>query len=106
MAELEIESGSLRGSADILDELIKKIYKRLLKDIDENFKVGDLLKMIELRHKLAPSSVEQEKFWAMLSKIRRDVLKNPASTDKIKKTGAPHKSAAGPRFNAGQRRIK
>ncbi len=75
MPELEIESGLKQGSIGILDELIKIIYERLLKDIDENLKVGDLLKMIELRHKLAPSSAEQEKFWAMLSRIRRDTLK-------------------------------
>ena len=95
MAEIGIESDSPRGSTDILDELIKKIYKRLLKDIDKNLKVGDLLKMIELRHKLAPSSAEQEKFWAMLSKIRRDVLKNPAGSDKPKKKGIPQKSVIG-----------
>ncbi len=95
MAELEIESASPRGSIDILDELIRIIYEHLLKDFDENLKVGDLLKMIELRHKLAPSSAEQEKFWAMLSKIRRDALKNPASTDKLKKNGDLHKSTIG-----------
>ena len=95
MTELEIESESLRGSADILDELIRKIYKRLLNDNEENFKVGDLLKMIELRHKLAPSGAEQEKFWAILSKIRRDIQNNPATTDKLKGNGDKQKPAAG-----------
>jgi hypothetical protein len=42
-----------------------------------------------------PTNAEQEKFWAMLSKIRRDVLKNPAGSDKPKKKGVPQKSAIG-----------
>ena len=101
MPELEIESDLPRGSLDILDELIKKIYKRLLKNIDENLKVGDLLKMIELRHKLAPSSAEQEKFWAMLARIRRDTLKKYPGADKTKENGDRQKSAIG-RFRKGE----
>jgi len=71
---------------EILDDLIKRYYERLLEDIDENLKPGDLLKMIELRHKLAPSGPEQAKFWAMLSKIRRDSLKNGSPADRPKES--------------------
>ncbi len=93
-----IETNTPAEGLEILDELIGLYYKKLLEKIDENLKPGDLLKMIELRHKLAPSGAEQEKFWAMLSKIRRDLL-NPATgragADKPKKNGEQQKSAMG-----------
>lgn len=60
----------------VLDELITNYYKKLLKKEDESVKLGDLLKMIELKRKLAPENSEQKKFWKMLNKIRKENLQN------------------------------
>ncbi len=67
-----IESNIPKDGIGILDDLIGRYYKKILEDVDENLKPGDLLKMIELRHKLAPSGADQEKFWQMLAKIRQE----------------------------------
>jgi hypothetical protein len=42
--------------------------------VKENVKMGDFIKMIEFRRKLAPAESEQKKFWAMLDKVRKEVL--------------------------------
>ena len=63
----------------VLDDLISNYYKQLLKKGEEPVKLGDLLKMIELKRKLSPENSEQKKFWKMLNKIRKENLqKNDA----------------------------
>ena len=57
-----------------MDELIRRYYQELLKSINENVKVGDFIKMIEFRRKLAPAEAAQKKFWAMLDKVRKEAL--------------------------------
>lgn len=59
-----------------LDKLIKNYSSQLLKNGDEKIKLGDLLKMIELRRKLSPENSEQKKFWKMLNKVRKENLQN------------------------------
>jgi hypothetical protein len=73
------ESNLPTEGLDILDDLISRYYKKILDEVDKNLKPGDLLKMIELRHKLAPSNADQEKFWTMLAKIRKDALAKQSS---------------------------
>ena len=58
----------------LLDDLILRYYRRLLDPEDEKTKVGDFLKMIELRHNLTPQGADQDRFWKELDKIRRDAL--------------------------------
>jgi hypothetical protein len=58
----------------LMDELIRRYYKELLKSVKENVKMGDFIKMIEFRRKLAPAESSQKKFWAMLDKVRRETL--------------------------------
>ncbi|MCH9024722.1 MAG: hypothetical protein IH931_05240 [candidate division Zixibacteria bacterium] len=79
MPDNTIESFAPTESLEILDDLIKRYYERLLNDIEIKLKPGDLIKMIELRNKLAPKGEDQQKFWAMLSKIRRAALKSETS---------------------------
>ncbi len=67
----------------MLDDLIKRCYGELLKSIEENAKLGDFLKMVELRRKLTPDDSEQKKLWKMLEKIRREALSG-------KRTGKPN----------------
>lgn len=58
----------------MLDDLIRRCYGELLKSIEEHAKLGDFLKMVELRRKLAPGDSDQKQFWKMLEKIRRETL--------------------------------
>lgn len=71
----------------MLDVLIDKYYD-LLKDLNEkNPKIGDFIKMIEARRKLAPVDAEQKKFWSMLEEIRKEKLDKNKSR-KVKKRKA------------------
>ncbi len=91
MPENTIESFAPTESLEILDDLIKRYYERLLSDIEIKLKPGDLIKMIELRNKLAPKGEDQQKFWAMLSKIRRAALKSETSNSKAKERSSSNK---------------
>lgn len=92
MPDSSIESFAPTESLEILDDFIKRYYKRLIKDEEINLKPGDLIKMIELRNKLAPKGEEQQKFWAMLSKIRRTALKSETSLANTKVRNSSDKS--------------
>lgn len=54
----------------LLDDLLKRYAERLEKEIEEKPKLGDFLKMIELRRKIAPGDAEQKKFLKMLESAR------------------------------------
>jgi len=59
-----------------------------LESFKGNAKLGDFIKMIEMRRKLAPSDTEQKKFWNMLEKIRQETLsKTKGHTKKRTKKG-------------------
>lgn len=68
------ENGELKSANNVLDELIQTCYKKILEEIKEKPKLGDLLKMIELKRKLSPADADQKKFWKELDKIRKEVL--------------------------------
>ena len=51
----------------------------------EQVKIGDLLKMLEIHKKLAPTSGEQKKFWEMVDQLRKKEL--PLKTPVKKKSG-------------------
>ncbi|MEW6050829.1 MAG: hypothetical protein AB1644_07190 [Candidatus Zixiibacteriota bacterium] len=61
---------------DVLDGLIEKCYMEIAKTLKEKPKLGDLLKMIEMRKKLAPQNSAQREFWNMMDRIRREALAN------------------------------
>ena len=92
MPDNTIESFAPIESLEILDDLIKRYYERLLSDIEINLKPGDLIKMIELRNKLAPKGEDQQKFWAMLSKIRRTAFKSETSDSNPQRKSGSNKS--------------
>jgi hypothetical protein len=58
----------------MLDDLIRKCYEQLLTQVATDAKLGDFLKMVEMRAKMAPSQSEQVKFWKMLDKVRVETL--------------------------------
>jgi hypothetical protein len=78
------ESHEPNDVLDTLDDLIDRYYRKLLNDIKINIKPGDFIKMIELRNKLAPKGEDQQRFWAMLSRIRREVQKSEHSRSNTK----------------------
>ena len=88
MSRRKANTSDLPEDLALLDDLIKECYRELFKNIKENAKLGDFLKMIELRRKLAPAESDQKKFWNMLDKIRRDTL----SSDGKRTSGKPGKS--------------
>jgi hypothetical protein len=57
-----------------LDSLIESCFEELSQKVKNEAKLGDLLKMIELRNKLAPAQSDQKEFWRMLENVRRDAL--------------------------------
>ncbi|MEW6411651.1 MAG: hypothetical protein AB1483_04155 [Candidatus Zixiibacteriota bacterium] len=68
------DSGQHPVGVDVLDGLIKNYYEKLIRVKSEDIKIGDFLKMVEMRKKLMPSQADQEKFWKMLDDIRRKNL--------------------------------
>ena len=68
-----------------LDELIQKYAEKIIENIkNEQVKIGDFLKMIELKRKLSPSDSEQSKLWKMLEKIRLEVAKKNSQKSESK----------------------
>ena len=58
----------------MLDDLIYQYFEKLRDDEEKSVTLGDLMKMIDLKHKLAPTGSNTGEFWRMLEKIRRDTL--------------------------------
>jgi hypothetical protein len=65
--------------------LIDQFYAHIKENIGDFAKVGDLLKMIELKNKLLPDNSNQKEFWKMMEQIRRRKLppgeKQPHASD-------------------------
>jgi hypothetical protein len=77
----------------VLDNLIGTCYKQLLAETKSNAKLGDLLKMIELRRKLTPSDSAQKEFWQMLERIRKDTLPQKGTTKVVGASPAAKRKA-------------
>lgn len=58
----------------MLDDLIHQYYVILKNDEEKSVTLGDLIKMMELKRKLAPTGSNTGEFWRMLEEIRRDTL--------------------------------
>jgi polyphosphate kinase 2 (PPK2 family) len=76
----------MTGDLRVLDDLINTCCAHLKQTMAQEAKLGDLLKMIELRRKLAPNDTANKEFWQMLERIRgsataaTDTPKAPAKT--------------------------
>ncbi len=75
--------------AVILDRLIERYAAVLELQPDENIKIGDFLKLVEIRNKLQPDNTTQGAFWSHLDDIRKSELPDPAK----KPTASPRKKA-------------
>ncbi len=86
MARRELDEEDFSEAIALLDDLIVRYYRQIRNNMDENPKLGDFLKMIELRRKVSPSNAEQRKFWQMLDEIRKEELgPKPVKARKTKK---------------------
>jgi hypothetical protein len=80
----------------ILENVRNKLYE-IFVDKPEETKVGDLLKVIELKKKLSVSGTAEKKFWEMVDKIREKELARPAvSRTRRKRPGAGKETAVSP----------
>ncbi|MCB2231192.1 hypothetical protein KQH82_10795 [bacterium] len=59
---------------DDLDSLITGMIDQIRNDAAKHAKIGDLIRMIELRYKLLPDHSSQKEFWKMMEKIRKEKL--------------------------------
>jgi hypothetical protein len=82
-AERCAEVSSAESGLKLLDDLIVKYGDVLMKKSDDDAKLGDFLKMIELRRKLTPENLEKKELWNLLKKIRNESMKDhPLMTSK------------------------
>jgi hypothetical protein len=89
MSDEEQDLSNLPDDLSMLDELIRRCYRELKNIIEQNPKLGDFIKMIELRRKLAPSDADQKEFWRMLEQIRQEELQtNNVKSPRKKKKAA------------------
>ncbi len=72
----------LPNDLELLDDLIRKCCAELCKSTKMNAKLGDFIKMVELRRELAPAKSEQQKFWEMLEGVRKATLQKKTQEPK------------------------
>lgn len=74
----------------LLDDLLTRCAGKLAKEMEEKPKLGDFIKMIELRRKIAPGDAEQQNLLKMLEKARRNspapenVIQNSSGTKRAR----------------------
>jgi hypothetical protein len=76
-------------SLALLDDLLTRCARKLAKEMEEKPKLGDFIKMIELRRKIAPGDAEQQKLLKLLEKARRNSL---APVNAIQASSGPKRS--------------
>ena len=76
-----------------LDDLIEIYYSKIKEQLNnkEPLKIGDFLKMVELRNKLAPDQNSQKKLWDMLENIRKQTSENNQKNRKKQKSKTSNK---------------
>ncbi len=82
-------SGAASKSTDELDDLelldeLKEIVYNAIKKNEQPPKVGELLKIIEMKSKLSVSGKAEKKFWDMINKIREQGLAEKTKSAKNK----------------------
>jgi hypothetical protein len=56
----------------MLDDLLTQCCRELKESLKGKVKLGDLLKMIEMRRKLAPGDSSDRAFWDMINQIKTE----------------------------------
>lgn len=83
----------------LLDDLIRASYENVKTEFTKNPKLGEWLKMIELRVKLSAEKATNRELWQLLEEVRRDVLKG-------EKTGSTKPPAAKRRSGRKSQSVK
>lgn len=75
-----------RSVDELLLDLIYKYYQKHCEKLNENddIKIGDLLKMIELHRKIQPADSSHKQFWKMIDRIRKENESKPVKSKKKK----------------------
>ncbi len=72
---------------EMLEALQSRLYRILEKD--ENLaKIGELLKVMEMKRKLSIEGKNEKKFWEMIDKIRTDKLTRKEKSLKTRESDA------------------
>jgi len=77
MSEEKQDIPKFKSSLEFLDYLIGEFTEMIMTNKVKP-KVGDVLKMIELRKKLSADSKTQEKFWELIDQLRQEELQDDA----------------------------
>jgi hypothetical protein len=72
-----MENTATHDDLEILEELKQKFYKEISQSKTPP-KVGELLKVIEMKSKLSVAGKAEKKFWEMINKIRQEELSGSA----------------------------
>ena len=91
MSKAKQKTQEFPNNLSVLDDLIQRCYRELSENEKINAKLGDLLKMIELRRKLAPGDSDQKEFWSMLEQIRQEALQKDDVKRSRQRKKAPKK---------------
>lgn len=78
--ELQSQETFTQSLIDDLDSLITDMIAELRENVANHAKIGDLVRMIELRYKLLPDHSSQKEFWKMMEKIRKEKLPSGKTT--------------------------
>ena len=81
------EKQEQHNDLEILEFIENELFKRF-KNKNSKVKVGDLLKVIEMKNKLSVTGKAEKKFWEMINKIREEEL-----SDKGKRVTGKRKPA-------------
>jgi len=74
-----METEKNHDDLEILEYLKERIY-RAIKQNQTPPKLGDLLKVIDMKNKLSLSGKAEKKFWEMINKIREEELSDEKTT--------------------------
>jgi hypothetical protein len=61
----------------LLDALIKQSHQELIDSLKGKVRLGDYLKMIEMRRKLSTGTASDRAFWEMINRIKSEIRDTP-----------------------------
>lgn len=83
----------------LLDDLIRESFDKVKREFEAKPKLGEWLKMLEVRAKLSPKDASHREMWKLLEEVRQEILKPDkpeskatASVRRRRRTSAPKKS--------------
>lgn len=89
MSSTKDNSAQSDSDLALLDDLLSRCAKKLAKEMEEKPKLGDFIKMIELRRKIAPGDLDQQNLLKMLEKARRN---SPATENSVQTSSGARRS--------------